>query len=457
MSPLQELPQDRALPHLARALDVHAMAEVFADELRAHGGQLESCSIERVKYRPNRNCTLSYLLRLRHGPAGPVLEQRVAARLCSGGDSVRRIARASAAPLHPSLAGPALRLLPALDMLTWWWPNDAKLGAPHVLADTATLRERVLPELVAILSDGRGSFVDHRMEIVQYVPEQRLTARVDLCWQAGGSRFEQRVYAKAGHEPEGGTAHDILRTLQASPAWQAGRLRTPRALLWQAPLGLRWQQGLPGRALLDLPAAEAARMVTPLGAQLAALHSTSVAAAAGDLTRANLCRRLLQVAEVLGDALPASRSALRRAVEHLTDGLRWLDGAALVTLHGDLHPRNVLVDGDQLALIDLDDVHRGPALLELGAWMAEGMYRATLVGAAPTRDQSAWQALLEGYVGAGGTRPAPQALAWACAWNLLSQRAWRCVVNLKPGRFAIAPRLIALAEAIARQQSLEGL
>jgi Ser/Thr protein kinase RdoA (MazF antagonist) len=126
-------------------------------------------------------------------------------------------------------------------------------------------------------------------------------------------------------------------------------------------------------------------------------------------------------------------------------------------LHGDLHPRNVLADGDQLALIDLDDVHRGPALLELGAWVAEGMYRAVLEGDAPTRDQQAWQGLLDGYVEAGGVRPMPQALAWACAWNLLCQRAWRCVVNLKPGRFAIAPRLITLAADIARSQSLEVL
>ncbi|MEO5658394.1 MAG: hypothetical protein ABIQ90_01175, partial [Polaromonas sp.] len=102
MNLLQDLPQDRALPQLTHALDVHTMAEVFADELRVHGMQLESCSIERVKYRPNRNCTLSYLLRLRDGATGPLLEQRVAARLCSGGDSVRRVARASAMALQPS-------------------------------------------------------------------------------------------------------------------------------------------------------------------------------------------------------------------------------------------------------------------------------------------------------------------------------------------------------------------
>lgn len=454
MNLLQDLPQDRALPQLTRALDVYTMAEVFADELRVHGVQLESCNIERVKYRPNRNCTLSYLLRLRDGATDSLLEQRVAARLCSDGDSVRRVARASAMPLQPSIAGPALRLLPALDMLTWWWPNDAKLTAPHLLADARALRELVLPELVVVLSEGCGKLVDHEVAIVQYVPEQRLTARVDLHWQADGKQVGQRVYAKSSREPDGATAHAILHALQASPAWRAGCLRTPRALLWQPDFELRWQLGLPGRALLDLPPAEAARLSTQLGAQLAALHATQVDSPC-ELTRATLCKRLVQVTEVLGEALPVSRATLVQLAQDLTDGLRWFDGAALVTLHGDLHPRNVLADDGKLALIDLDDLHRGPALLELGAWMAEGMYRATLEGAEPTRDQGSWKSLLEGYADAGGSRPLPQALAWSCAWNLLCQRAWRCVVNLKPGRFAIAPRLIALAADIAQKQSLE--
>ncbi|MEO5658994.1 MAG: phosphotransferase, partial [Polaromonas sp.] len=352
------------------------------------------------------------------------------------------------------IAGPALRLLPGLDMLTWWWPNDAKLAAPHLLADARALREQVLPGLVAVLSDGRGTLVDHEIAIVQYVPEQRLTARVDLHWETGGQQAGQRVYAKSSRVPDGATAHAILHALQDSPAWRAGCLRTPRALLWQPDFELRWQLGLPGRALLDLPPNEAACLANQLGAQLATLHATPVQTPC-ELTRAVLHKRLVQVTEVLGEALPVSRATLVQLAQDLTDGLRWLDGAALVTLHGDLHPRNVLADDGILALIDLDDLHRGPALLELGAWIAEGMYRATLEGAEPTRDQRAWQALLEGYADAGGSRPLPQAMAWACAWNLLCQRAWRCVVNLKPGRFAIAPRLIALAADIARQQRLE--
>jgi len=453
MIPVHELPQDQALPHLAQALDEAAMGEVFADAVRAHGAQLESCRIERIKYRPRRNCTLSYRLQLRNSAADLAFEQRVTARLCGGGDSARRAARAGEARLVPSIAGPALRLLPALDMLTWWWPNDAKLAAPRVLADARALRERVLPELVAALSAGRGSLVDHDLEIAQYVPERRLCVRMDVRWHAGGDLVEQRVYAKAGREPDGVTAHAVLRALQASPAWRTGQLRTPRALLWQRAFDLHWQQAMPGSAMLDLAPAEAARLAAPLGAQLAALHGTPVPVAP-ELTRASLRARLTEVTKVLGDALPGSHGALQRAAARLSSDLSGLAGVP-VTLHGDLHPRNILADGERLALIDLDDLCRGPATLEFGAWVAEGMYRAVLDNAAPARDRTAWQALLDGYADAGGTVPRPRDLAWATAWNLLCQRAWRCVVNLKPGRFAIAPCLIALASEVAGKHSLE--
>jgi len=454
MSALRGLPQDPALPQLAYALDEAAMSDAFGDLLRGNGARLEGCRIEHIKYRPSRYCALSYRLCLRDGATGAAFEQRVAARLCRRGDAARRATQAAGTALQFSLAGPALRLLPALNMLTWWWPNDARLAAPRVLADARAVHERVLPELVARLSDGLGTLVNHKLEIARYVPEDRLCAWVDLCWRVDGQIVNRRVFAKAGHEPDGATAHAILRTLQASPAWRAGRLCTPRALLWQPACGLHWQEGLPGRALLELPQAAVARLAAPLGAQLSALHGTPVAAAR-DLALKALHARLLKVCEVLGEALPGSRSALRRLSRSLSAGVGRLAGQPFATLHGDLHPGNVLVDGEQLALIDFDDLQRGPAVLELGAWLSEGIYRALLEGAAPMRDSAAWQALLDGYVEAGGTRPPPQALAWATAWNLVNQRAWRCVGNLKPGRLAIAPQLIALAEAIADARSLE--
>lgn len=228
-------------------------------------------------------------------------------------------------------------------------------------------------------------------------------------------------------------------------------MRTPKALLHQADADLHWQRAVPGQALLDHPEAMA-RLAQPLGTQLAALHATALPG----LPLSDLdawWQRLALAVEVLGMALPGSAAELRQLQRQLHDALPALAQQAPATLHGDLHPRNILVDGDRLTLIDLDGLQCGPAALELGAWIADAIYRALLDGAAPDRDRRHWQALLAGYAEAGGTLPSPRTLAWATAWNLLTQRAYRCVVNLKPGRFAIAPAL--LQQALTQIEELD--
>jgi Phosphotransferase enzyme family len=454
MSAVQVFPHDQALPHLARALDEQAMLDVFSDAVRGNSAHIVNCIIERVKYRPNKNCSVSYMLHMRDNGTGNEFEQRVATRLCSGGESARRAVRGSNQLFLSSLAGPAMRLLPELDMLTWWWPNDAKLTAPRVLSDPRTMREQVLPELVAVLSEGRGTLVDYHLQVAQYVPEQRVCARVNLSWYMDGRIVDQCVYAKSSLDPDSATAHKILRNLQESAAWRAGKIRTPRALLSQTAFGVHWQQGLPGRSLLDIAANEAAQFVTLLGAQLAALHALSMAGLR-ETTREALHMRLATANTLLHQTLPDSRNTLQQLSKLLTEGLHFLDGAPQVALHGDLHRGNILAHAEQIALIDLDGLHTGPALLELGAWISESMYVAVLNADAPTKDRDEWQTLLDSYVTSGGQRPQPQALAWAVAWNLLTRRVPRCVATFKPGRFAIAPRLIELAARVASTLSLE--
>lgn len=416
------LPDDPVLPTLPQLVDGPAMAAHFGPALHAQGLHVEACEVERVKYRPRRNASISYRLALRDADDGERSERRVAARLREGG------------------------------LLQWaWWPLDRRLAAPAVLDDGAALAARWLPEVLAVLDGPGARLLSQRVHVVQYVPEQRLTARVALRWQRDGVPREATVYAKASREPDGATAHGLLAALQASPAWQAGRLRTPRALLWQPATGLQWQAEVPGRALLDHP--EAARFAGPLGAQLAALHAQPLVLARR-LDGAALRARLAEVSTTLALVLPGARSDLQRAVAALERGIAALDGEPTAALHGDLHPRNVLVDGDTLSLIDLDGARRAPAVLELGSWCADGAYRALLAGAPARRDAAAWAALLEAYARAGGHAPTPARLAWATAWQLLTQRAWRCVVNLKPGRFEIAPQLVAQAAAWAAAPDL---
>lgn len=439
-------PQDSVLPQLTAALDPAAMAEAFAAVLAPHGMRVEACRVERVKYRPGRNATVGYCLALRDGGSN-AFEQHVAARLCTEGDADRTV-RASVAALGPSRAGPALHWLPALAMLTWWWPNDRKLHAPRALSDPEVLRAQVLPALMPALGARAADVVACALQVVQYVPELRLCTRADLRWQAGAEVRARRIYGKASREQDGAIAHGLLTQLQASPAWRAGRLHTPRALLWHPASETYWQEELAGAPLLDAPAALQVSCAPALGAQLAALHATATSTPR-EITPESLRQRLDEVVRVLSPLLGAAVPAAAQALLSAWPGL----GTRTSTLHGDFHGRNILVEdrpgGPRVALIDLDGLGRGPALLELGAWIADAIYRALLDGDPAEREGRSWRALLDAYVQAGGERPAPAALRWAVAWQLLTQRAWRCVVNLKPGRYVLAPRLVQLAAELA--------
>jgi len=416
------LPVDLRLPHLARALDPEAVHALFAAELPP--GRLSRIAVERVKYRPGRNVAVAYALTLDDGAV-----QRVATRWCHGGDAARRAAKA--APHTPSPAGPSVTHHAALDMVAHWWPNDAKLAASRALNAPAMARVW-LPELLRTAGE-TAPLAEHALSLVQLVPEHRMTVRATLGL-AGSRRFT--AYAKADAEGRGPRTHAVMQALWDAPAQRDGRLRTPRPWLWQPRSGLHWQQALPGRDLLDHGDAVDASDAAGVGAMLAALHATPTPAPPVDDPTA----RLAAVASSLAALLPARAAALRR----VASALETLPPTSIVTLHGDLHPRNLLRDeAGTLRLIDLDSARTGPALLDLGAWCADALYRAQLGGRAPASVLPALRAFVAGY----GT-VAARDLAWATAYQLLCQRAWRCAVNLKPGRWPLIGPLVDLASRL---------
>lgn len=447
------LPSDPLLPLLPQALDGRTMGAVFARLL--DGPTLLGCEVDRVKYRPQRNCSLTYRLRLA-SRSGRAFEQLVAARLCSGGDSRRRYRQALARGALRSAAGPSVSHLAEFDMVACWLPNDAQLAAPALLADAAAMRASVLPPVVAALTAGRGQLVDHRATLVQLVPELRVCARVDLRLQTrpGAPISVATVYAKSDLERSGAVTQAVMQALHDSPARTHGRLNMARPLLWQPATGLHWQAAVAGQPLRPCGAGVAPQDSARLGAQLAALHATPVHGLEG-LRVAALLQQVEGSVALLAQVEPGWQPALRAVAAWLRAGAPAWAGQPQATLHGDLHLNNLLVDGPRLAFIDFDSVVAGPAVLELGGWLADVICRCVLGGSEPHHAAPACRAFIDAYAQASGGPPVSGALlAWATVHALLCRRAYRCVANLKPGRFAAVPALLAMAEAIARRGSV---
>ena len=448
------LPHDPALPQLAHALDADRMASVFAAALGAV--PLRTCRVDRVKYRPGRNCSVSYVLTLHDAQRGGDVEQRVAARFCSGGTSAERHLDARRHAQVASAAGPALMHDPALDMLAHWWPNDPKLEAVALLHDDAHLRTHCIEKAAAALTGATGCLLGHRTSIAQYVPEVRVCARVDVTLRRSGTApaSHATLFAKADTQHAGSAVHAAMQALWHSSAQAAGRFATPQPLLWQAAAGLHWQRGVAGRPLHEVDPATGSASSARVAERLAALHATPVAGLPR-VTSSALARRVDGVAALLGQVEPSWQGLLGPLAARIAAGAsRWGD-APPATLHGDLHPANIVDGGATLTFIDLDSMCAGPAVVELGAWVGDAMVRAVHAGTSQAQATPAWRAFLGAYAAASGRPVDERALAWSVAHHLLCTRAYRGVANLKAGRFEAVPAVLALAARVAEAGSVD--
>jgi aminoglycoside phosphotransferase (APT) family kinase protein len=437
------LPRDPALPHLATALDAAAMARVFEGLLAR---PVEGCRIDRVKYRPRRNASVSYVIALRDNE-GRAFEQPVSTRWCHGGEAARRHDQALQRAAHPSAAGPSWSHLAELDLCAAWAPNDPKLDALAELLDAERLRTRCLPEVVAAAMGSGARVRSHTTTLVQWVPEHRACARVDLQLADGRALA---LYAKADTTSPVVTTYAVLKALHANP-----RLRTPRPIACQPAAGLYWQEAIDGQPLAALSRKFGPQHAAQVGELMAVLHATRVPAASYIITAEGLRQQRHGAARLLASVEPAWQPLLDRLTAALDRGDAAIDALAPSTLHGDLHRGNLLASAAGLTLIDLDNVQRGPAVQELGSWIADSITLALLDGQAAETTTPQWRALLRAYAGAGGSPVDEALLAWATAQQLLCQRAYRCVANLKPGRFALVPALLQHAAAIAQARSVD--
>jgi Ser/Thr protein kinase RdoA (MazF antagonist) len=118
--------------------------------------------------------------------------------------------------------------------------------------------------------------------------------------------------------------------------------------------------------------------------------------------------------------------------------------APRVCLHGDVHPKNGILRGERLTLIDLDQCGTGDAAADLGSLLASLTYGRITSGASRTSTKSLGEAFLSGYESARAL-PARASLRWHTAAALLAERALRAVNRVRPEGLARLRELLAAA------------
>jgi hypothetical protein len=444
------LPLDPALPQLPGLFDLQAIGRIAARQL-APRAPLDGidCEIERIKYRPRRNCVIGYRVRVERGGRAAPRWERFAVAMYPGAEARERFQRISLRDLEARATGGAspapVAWVPSLGAVIWPFPRDRKLPSLPRLCDADHVREHWLPQLVAQRWGESWRLVAARTQVVGYFPEHGCTVRSKLRLRDSVTGLQRvwTVYGQTHGDDAGERAWNVMCALRAHGLEDRG---FARPLAWDAHERILWQEGVPAPTLeraLDAGTADEPTLVAVLRT-VAALHCAPLALQSR-LALPEVLDGLSRAVQVAAAACPAQAAALEALETALRERQDCVDPQPRATVHGDLHLRNVLVGSERAWLIDLDRAGSGLPGAELGGLLADLAARDCHAGRLPSPER--FDALVAGY-----RRHVPWALPadearWHYAAALLRRSAYRCVTRLRPGSLEALPRVLAAAFA----------
>jgi len=406
---------DSALPHRDVLLDGDAMRRRWPRLVPQLSSRINTCDAVRVNYQVGKSLRVLFAME-----AGGT-RQFLAVRMFREGRSADAFRRALGdAPVRTAddIVHDA-----EIDCVCWLFPADRKISGLRLLVQPPTDLARTIP----------GGWAASRL--VAYAPEKSATA---ACVDREGI---ETAYAKVSAADQTLRDYGYYRALRAGLADDDPVLSIPapvafspkqRLLLLEAKRGRRVGEGNDWADDLGL-----------MGAALARFHQC-VVSDAPPFTRFQP-ERLELAAQILARVRPDVEAAATGLARRLS--ATQPAGGDTVCLHGDVHPKNAIVEGDRVALLDVEDLASGPAAADIGSMLASLLYLH--VGECLSDDAYATRAsaFLTGYA---GVRRVPErtALAWHVAASLFIERAVRSVTRVRPVGLSHLPRLLERADYI---------
>src|SRR5215217_6449118 len=412
---VQPTPPDPNLPHLGAARDPELMREVFQGHLRSLGGRaywIRECRISGIRYRKGMSCSLQYTLRLEEPATGRERDQWVTGTMYSGGktrrkweklrrtEPAREILEAEFAEI-PGAASPAFAppfsYPPDPEMLVQVFPYDHRLEALHLLMAGPT--PELEPLLLAEFREGKWRTEAWNTELVRYQPESKATVRLTVRAQdaTSGRAQERSFYAQVyGNEVSGERTHQVHKALWAKAGMGDTGFTVARPIAYLSGLRTFLQEEVPGTPLLDLllhREEEAIPAVLRAARALASLHLSHV-----DTPRRHSLRDEVAVLEGRREDLKWACPHLGPDIENIFDAVvAGLEEAPPAPTHRDFAFDHIMVEGDDLALIDLDQFAEADPVLDVAIVLAH-LTTESLISALPrNRARKAARVFAEEY------------------------------------------------------------
>ena len=411
------LAPDPVLPQRDVLLDADAMRDRLSRVLaRFDTVTIDHCERVRVNYELGKSLRVLYRVRTNG------TQQYVASRMFREGRSASAFAMADSA----GQVGSRLRAVahdPALETIYWSFPNDRKIKA--------------LPLLAAPTSDVAG-FVPggwDSSELVAYAPEKTATA---ACINQNG-RVAAFVKVAAADQTERDCS--FYQALRSTLPENDPHLMIPAPLGFSALHRMLWLEVVRGRRVGE--DGDWTGDARAMGSAVARFHQCDVpeAQAFTRFDADHLARAGHVVSSVRPDLADATAALLEDFRAHA------VPGDVPVCLHGDLHPKNALVCGSRVALLDVEDLTRGPAACDIGSFLGALEYYRLADALPQTMYEERGAAFVAGYE-AVACLPDPQSLAWHTAASLFVERAVRSVTRIRPSGLSHLPALLDRASEI---------
>jgi len=404
------LANDPALPQRDVLVDEAVMAQYLSRLLARYGDSgINNCERLRTKYHVGAS------LRVLYEVSGGGHAYRIAARAFPRSQRVTN-KRTSTPEIYA----------PELNTIFWIFPHDRKIKNLIVLSG--------IPEELRDI-EGR-EWVESR--IVGHVPEKSVTA------QCLDQDHQVIAYAKIYAGEEGREVYDAYQEIHAALKAEMVQLQIPRALSYYDKYHLLLLESVPGVPLSVLQPPNREYAYGRLGEAVNKLHSIYLPSSTPKSTRL-APEGLMQAAATIGQARPEVADLAQRLASKLIVDYEKLSDARPVLLHGDLHPKNILLDDERLFLLDLDQAATGAAALDVGSVIA-GLYCEACTGLLTDEDRSFLIcAFLTGYGLAEAFR---NSLHWYVAAALLEERALRTVTRIRFGGLEKLPEILTTAEAV---------
>jgi Ser/Thr protein kinase RdoA (MazF antagonist) len=412
------LAADPALPHRDELLEHESMRRRLSRALAQYEPlAIDECERVRANYELGKSLRTLYRLRINGR------EQLVASRMFREAKSAAAFdAAAATMPTRGSLR--AVAYDPAIEAVHWTFPNDRKIKTLPDLAIPSQEISRFVP----------GGWTTSR--VVAYAPEKTATA---ACLNRDGDVMAFVKVASADQTERDCSYYEAVR---ATLAAEDPHLIVPAPVAFSAPHRMLWLEAVRGRQVGE----DGGNWIVDaraMGAAVARFHRCVVPHAAAftrfDPDRLATATRI--IASVRPDLAAAAVTLTRRLVE------RTRPSDHHVTLHGDLHPKNALVCGGRVVLLDLEDLAIGPAACDIGAFLGALEYSRTVDALADDVCAERGAAFLAGYETVARL-PDFSSLAWHVAASLFVERAVRAVTRIRPLGLNQLPALLDRADQI---------